>query len=550
MITALTIHNYALIDHIALDFSEGLTVITGETGAGKSILLDALSLVLGKRADLSSIKDTSKKCFVEVHLAISSYNLKTIFESNDIDYEDYTILRRELLPGGKSRAFVNDSPVTLSQLQVVAEQVISIHSQHETQKLFTEKFQIQLIDAFANNKKVLEAYSAKRKEYIDVTNTLSKLITNKDEASKEYVYSLFLLEELKAIPLDKINQESLEEDLEKLENAELIQIALAEAAKILSQEPIGTLETAKEARLSLNKIKTFSKAYQMLWERLNSIIIEAEDIYNEIYDQAEQVTIDPEAILKINQTLQELYKLQKKHQVNTVEELIQIQSELEQKVQRTQGYEEQIQALEVQKNAIFNELNLVSEKLRKNRKEAFPKLKKQLEIILEKIGMPQAQFKFVLEPLTEFREFGNDSLQILFTANTGMPFQELKKVASGGELSRIMLAIKAILSKYQNLPTLILDEIDTGVSGDIANKMGDLMKSMSTSLQLIVITHLPQIAAKGETHIKIFKESNQNKTVTGLKKLTKEARILEIASMMGGNSQSDTAIKHAKELLN
>ncbi len=550
MITSLIIHNYALIDHLSVSFSNGLTTITGETGAGKSIVLDALSLVLGKRADLSNVKDATKKCYVEAHIDISRYSLSDLFTENHLDYEPQTILRRELLPSGKSRAFVNDSPVTLAQLQAVSEYLIDIHNQHETTSLFSEKFQLELVDTLAGNQSLVNKFSVTRNNHNEVLSELEKIKQQQLEAQKEEDYSLFLLKELQALPLLSLQQDELEEQMETLTHAEHIQQSLGQAVQLLSQETVGTLETAKEARVLLDTIKSLSKKYTRLWERLNSVIIELQDIADESYRYAEDVELNPEALEAVNQRLQELYRLQQKHSVNTVEDLIQIQNQLDQKLRQTQAFEEQINRLERSKKQLDEELYHLAEEIRKNRHKAIPDLKTQVGLILSKIGLPNAKFEFQLIPHPEFKPNGMDSLQLLFTANKGIPLQPFKKAASGGELSRIMLAIKAVLSKYKKLPTLILDEIDTGVSGEIAHKIGAVMKEMSRSMQLLVITHLPQIASKGKIHIKIYKEEGKSGTTTHIKTLDKEERIVEIATMIGGNTQSQTAIKHARELLN
>ncbi len=550
MITSLTIHNYALINHIEVNLNKGLTVLTGETGAGKSILLDALSLVLGKRADLSSVNDTTKKCYVEAHLDVSNYNLISVFNKNNLDYDSVTIIRRELLPGGKSRAFVNDSPVTLSQLQAVSNYLIDIHNQHQTLSLFSENFQFQLLDTLANNASVLAEFSKTRNLYLTVSKELQSISQQKIEAEKEQDYNLFLLNELQSLPLSKINQQDLEEQLDTLSNAELIQQSLGQVIQIFSQESIGSIETLKEAIQTLGKIKSFSKKYEELYNRLQSSFIEIEDIFNETFSEVEQVEMNPEALETINQQLQELYRLQQKHSVASIEELVEVQSQLNEKITKVESFENRIITLTNEKNRLQQEAVNLAKNISENRKKAIPKFKNQVIEILKQIGLPDAQFDFKITATEEFKTNGMDSLQLFFTANKGMPFQELKKVASGGELSRIMLAIKAVLVKYKKLPTLILDEIDTGVSGEIANKMGDVMKNMSNNMQLLVITHLPQIAAKGNHHIKIFKKVEGNTTQTQLKTLNKEERIQEIAEMIGGKNQTQTAITHAKELLN
>ena len=550
MITILAIKNYALIEDIRVEFNEGLTIITGETGAGKSILLGALGLLLGKRADLSSVKDASKKCVVEGHFSIENYGLQTVFEENDLDYEPHTIIRREILSGGKSRAFVNDTPVALSQLQSLSPYLIDVHSQNETLEVVSENFQMEVIDALAENNELLKIYQAQFEDFKIVSEKLSALILEKEAASKELDYNTFLYNELQQAGLRKLNQKELEETYETLNNAEAIQESLSNVNKLLDEEQIGSLQTAKEARLVLGKIKDFSKNFEDLWTRLNSVIIEMEDISNEVSNMAEKIEADPETLFQVNEKLQALYKLQQKHAVSTVLELIEIEDKLEEKVSATLGLDDQIKNLEKQKN-IFRENTLkTAVKLHDKREGIIPVLKKKLEETLLPLGLPNAQFKFELSTSENFTNNGTDTLQLLFTANKGLAFGPLKKVASGGEMSRIMLAIKAVLAEYKKLPTIVFDEIDTGVSGEIANKMAAIMHKMSKSMQLLSITHLPQIAAKGDHHIKVYKEDINDVTATHLRVLGGEERIFEIAQMIGGKNVSEAAIANAKELLN
>ena len=550
MITSLAIKNYALIEDIRVDLNEGLTIITGETGAGKSIILGALALILGKRADLSSVKDPLKKCIIEGHFTIKNYKLQHIFHENDLDYEPNTIIRREILPGGKSRAFVNDTPVALTQLQALAPYLVDVHSQHETLEIVSETFQMEMIDALAENAELLNKYKAQFEDFKKTSETLSRLIHQKDAASKELDYNTFLYNELQQANLKKLNQQELEEAYETLNNAEVIQDALANANQLLDEEQIGSLQTAKEARILLGRIKEFSKKFEDLWQRLNSAIIEMEDIAAEININAENIEADPEMLFQVNEKLQMLYKLQQKHAVSSVEELIKIEEALEEKVNITLGLDEQIGNFEKQKSQLRESTLKTAEELHKKRMEAIPNLKKKLEEMLFPLGLPNAQFKFELFSSEEFKNNGTDTLQLLFTANKGLAFGPLKKVASGGEMSRIMLAIKAVLAEYKKLPTIVFDEIDTGVSGEIANKMADIMYQMSKKMQLLSITHLPQIAAKGDSHIKVYKEDANEVTATYLKHLNGDDRIVEIAQMLGGKNLSEAAIANAKELLN
>ena len=550
MITTIAIKNYALIEDIRMDFNNGLTIITGETGAGKSILLGALSLVLGKRADLNSMRDASKKCVIEAEFSIEKFALQTIFETNDLDYDAHTIIRREILPSGKSRAFINDTPVTLSQLQAVGPYLVDIHSQHETLSLSEEDFQLQVIDALANNQDLLKTYS---NQVVDLKNTekaLKEAQLKKSEAAKEIDYNTFLFNELEEANLTSINQKELEETYETLSNAEEIQESLAAVVQLFSEEQIGTLETAKEARASLNKLKNYGSVYQSLWDRLNSVIIELDDLNEEIEQVATSVEADPNQLLEINEKLQTLHKLQQKHNVATVSELIAIKDSLDNQITDTNNLDTLIEKLEKQVSTLTSEARKTGKSIHESRKKVLPTLKERLENILSKLGLPNARFEFKLALSETFREHGIDTLELLFTANKGMSMGSIKKVASGGEMSRIMLAVKAVLAEYKTLPTLIFDEIDTGVSGEIAHKMAIIMDEMSKTMQLVSITHLPQIASKGAQHIKVYKEDVDNSTVTGLKTLTQEERIVEIAQMIGGKEISDSALAHAKELLN
>ena len=550
MITVLAIKNYALIEDIRVDLEQGMTVITGETGAGKSILLGALALLLGKRADLASVKDSSKKCVVEGHFSLKNYNLEPVFDENDLDYDSHTIIRREILPGGKSRAFVNDSPVALAQLQSLAPYLVDIHSQHETLEIVSETFQMEVIDALAGNSTLLKRFQTQLSDFKENEKKLIALKQQKVDETKELDYNTFLFNELEQAGLKGLNQEELEETYETLNNSETIQDAFSQVSQLFNEDPIGTLDTAKEARIVLGRIKTFSSTYEDFWNRLNSAIIELEDLADEILDTSENVAADPEMLLHVNEKLQSLYKLQQKHSLATVAELLELQNSLEEKVNTTLGLDDKIEKLE-DKGKLFSQAALKSgAELHDKRKKAIPELKKQLESILATLGLPNAQFLFNLNPSKDFKRNGTDTLELLFTANKGTTPGTLKKVASGGEMSRIMLAIKAVLAKYKKLPTIVFDEIDTGVSGEIANKMALIMFQMSRNMQVLTITHLPQIAAKGEHHLKVYKEDIEQVTVTHLKPLDNEERILEIAQMLGGKKISDAALANAKELLN
>ncbi|NNK54285.1 MAG: DNA repair protein RecN [Flavobacteriaceae bacterium] len=550
MITNLAIKNYALIDDIRVDFSSGLTIITGETGAGKSILLGALSLLLGKRADLSSVKDPSKKCVIEADFAIAGYDFEAIFTENDLDYDPNTIVRREILPSGKSRAFVNDTPVTLSQLQALGVRLVDVHSQHETLVLSSESFQLEVIDALAGNDSVLERYRDQRNNVIKITEQLKQLEEQKETANRELDYNTFLFNELKEAALDGIDLQELEEQYETLNNIEVIQESLANAIGFFSEENSGTINTAKQARMALSRIQEFSAEFGEHWERINSSIIELEDLLESLHDSAMKLDADPQKLHEINDKLQLVYKLQQKHTAADISELLEIQLQLEGKINATIDMDERIDSLKQQLIEGTEKATSSAEILHENRILAIPLLKEKLERILKELGLPNARFQFEIAMQDTFRTHGMDTLELLFTANKGLNFGPLKKVASGGELSRIMLAVKAVLAKYKQLPTIIFDEIDSGVSGEIANKMAVIMGEMSKSMQLMSITHLPQIAAKGDRHVMVYKEDIDDVTVTRLKELDNDERIVEIAKMIGGKNITEAAIANAKELLN
>ncbi|TDX10772.1 DNA repair protein RecN [Flavobacterium sp. S87F.05.LMB.W.Kidney.N] len=550
MITSLSIKNYALIEKLAIDFSKGFSIITGETGAGKSIILGAIGLVLGKRADLTSLKNKEEKCVIEAHFEISKYNLKDFFEANDLDYEDETIIRREILPSGKSRAFINDSPVNLQELQDLSLYLIDIHSQQQTQELSDENVQFKIIDAIANNGGVIAEYQKLLKSYKADKSKWNALIKKQSDSGKEQEYNTFLLNELVSAQLKSGEQEELEADYEKLNNVEIIKESLDKSLTIANEEQFGVFHNLNEIKAALQKVAPFSPEYQNLFERVTSLAIEFDDVSKELENCSEKLLNDPVQLELVNQKLQLIYNLQKKHQVNSVDDLLQIQAELGNSLLELDNMDEEIAALSkiIEEKTI--ELDNYAVQIHQNRVNAIPKLSEQLISILETLGMPNVRFKMELLPSEVYFQNGKDELQFLFSANKGTDFGLLKKVASGGEMSRIMLAVKAILAKYSKLPTLIFDEIDTGVSGEIAIRMGEIMKEMSASMQIFAITHLPQIAAKGDSHFKVSKSTVGDDTQSELKLLSQEERILEIAQMLSGANISDSALNHAKQLLN
>ena len=550
MLTGLSIKNYALIDQLQVNFNDGFTIITGETGAGKSILLGGLSLILGKRADLSSLRDTEKKCIIEATFDISNYNLKSLFIAEDLDYEAQTIIRREILPSGKSRAFVNDSPVKLNSLQLLGEKLIDIHSQHETLQLTDDNFQFQVIDALAETSENLVTYKEYLKTYKLLQKELKQLQQFQAEAIKEHDYNSFLLNELVSANLKPDELAELEEEFEVLSNVESIQEKLESVNQLLSEEQIGVLTNLREVKNTMQKLALISANYKDLSERVNSALIELDDVATEVEGFQTELDVNPKRLEEVEGKLSAINNLMQKHIVQTIPELIEIREQLAQKVEATENVDKDILNKEKEIKAVVKQLDSEAAIITKKRNSAIPKLITQLEEILSQLGMPNAQFKITLNKSEIFLFNGKDELDFLFSANKGGQFNTLKKAASGGELSRIMLAIKSILSKYIKLPSIIFDEIDTGVSGEISNKMADIMSQMSQKMQVFSITHLPQIAAKGNTHFKVYKEDVDNVTTSNLIQLDYDERVVELAQMLGGTTLSDSAIAHAKQLLN
>jgi DNA repair protein RecN (Recombination protein N) len=550
VLTKLTIQNYALIEHLNVNFSNGLSIITGETGAGKSILLGGLSLILGKRADLTVINDASSKCIVEATFDIAKYDLKKLFKEQDLDYEPETIIRREILPSGKSRAFVNDSPVNLNVLSILGEHLIDIHSQHQTLELTNNDFQFDILDALAKNQKILSEYKINLSEYRTFVKDIEALLTRKSDAIKEHDYNSFLLNELVEAELNIVDLEALEEEQSTLSNVEFVTEELHLSNQLLNEEQIGVLQNLSALKSSFAKLSRISKTYEELYNRIVSSYIELDDLQTEIEALKDGLELNPERLEEVNKKLQLINNLMQKHTAENIEELLSIQNDLDEKVQSYETIDDAIDKKQKEIQLQSNKLNDLAKAIHDNRKKVIPEFIHQMETILNDLGMPNAKFKIDLEVSEDFYSNGKDTIELLFSANKGSEFLPLKKAASGGELSRIMLAIKSILTKYMNLPTIMFDEIDTGVSGEISTKMADIMHQMSRSMQVFSITHLPQIAAKGDNHFKVYKEDINDKTTTHLVKLNQDERIVEIAQMLGGKKISTSAIAHAKQLLN
>ena len=550
LLTQLSIKNYALIDDLNVSFSDGFTTITGETGAGKSIFLGGLSLVLGKRADRTSLRDQEQKCIIEAEFRISSYGLRDFFTHNELDYDDHTILRREVLPSGKSRAFINDTPVTLDILSGLGTKLIDIHSQHQTLQLTDADFQIKVVDALAGNAVILREYMELLDRYKEADKELEMLRSQQQQALKDHDYNSFLLNELENARLEEANQEDLEEEYEQLTHVEEILEKLSQGTQLLQDEQMGVLATLGQLKQLCVRLSGFGPRYQDLSERINSSYIELDDLAAELESQQQDLVADPRRMEEVESRLQALYTLQKKHAVSTVGELLVISRELAEKVEITSNLDTIIEEKQAALEKMHQDLDDKASKLSQRRKEVVPKLVSELETTLKPLGMPNARFRITLNKVSEFKRNGKEDLIVEFSANKGSDYGSLKKVASGGELSRIMLVIKAILAQYESLPTMMFDEIDTGVSGEISNRMGNIMMQMSKRMQVFSITHLPQVASKGDQHFKVYKEDVGGITHTRMKALNLDERIVELAEMLGGKSLSESALAHARQLLN
>ncbi len=550
MLTSLSIKNYALIEDIKINLQQGFTIITGETGAGKSIMLGALGLLLGKRADYSAIRNADNKCVIEGVFEISNYKLQAFFKKEDLDYEDQTIIRREILASGKSRAFINDTPVTLPVLGKLGDFLIDIHGQHQTLSLGENQYQFQVLDTLSKNKDLLLEYTTALRSYKKLQQRLTELKESQAQALKEHDYNLFLLNELEEARLKDGMLEELEERYEELSNVEMLTEHLGAAVNYIQQEEVGSLSSLKEVRTSLGKIAGFSSNYASLKERVESVVIELDDIAQDLETSLDRVEANPKELEEVNAKLQVIYNLQKKHSAESIQELLNITTELRDKVDLTENAEADLQKVNLEILNSKEDLTRIAKGIHDNRAKAIPGFISKVEKILTDLGMPNARLKIELNFREEYFNNGQDQLLWFLSANKGGDFNDIKKAASGGELSRIMLAVKSILATQSKLPTIIFDEIDTGVSGDIAQKMGDILQSMGSSMQVIAITHLPQIAGKGSKHFKIFKEDIKDTTVTKIKELETGERIEELAMMLGGNTLSESAMAHAKSLLN
>lgn len=550
MITSLKISNYALIEHLDISFDTGMTCITGETGAGKSILMGGLGLVLGKRADLSVLKDNEKKCVIEASFLIGKYNLKGFFDDAGLDYEEETLLRREIIPNGKSRAFINDTPVNLDLLGRLSEVLIDVHSQLENQSLFKNEYQFLVLDAIAGNQEILKDYKNKLREYQNTQKDYDHLKQLNEDAVKIQDYNQFLYDELVAEQLTPEMLTPLEEEIDQLSNVESLQQSLAQGIHLIEEEQIGMLTQFSTLNALLNDASSKSKNFNVFRERVNSLSIELKDILDDLINKQQTLESNPALLEKLTARWDKIQSLLQKHQVDNIENLIQVRESLGKKLEETQDLDHRIKALKDKLSELERSLEDLSQQLHRNREEASPKLCGQMEQIISKMGMQNARFKIDLTLVDQFLTNGKEQIDFLFSANLGSDFKPIKKVASGGEMSRIMLSIKAILSQFKQLPSIVFDEIDTGVSGAVSNEIANIMAHMSENMQVFTITHLPQVAAKGKQHFLVYKEVRGNTTTTKLKELDQEQRVKELAQMLSGEELTRTALDHAKQLLN
>ena len=548
MLSRIYIQNFALIDQLEINFKKGLQVITGETGAGKSIILGALRLILGERADSKSISDFSTKSVVEAEFKISE-SLKIFFEENDLDFEEDTIIRREILPSGKSRAFVNDVPVTLDVLKELSERLIDIHSQFETSQLFSEEYQFKIIDGLSENKNLIESYQSDYFEFQRKQRELERLKNTLSEGNKESDYKLFLLEELEAAQLETVNYELLQSQISLAENKGAISELLAQIFARTDQEEVGLFDGFYDVKNKLSRVADLSLQFSELNARLEENYVEFKDILFQLQNEAEKLDANPEDLLVLQEQNDKINALFLKHKVSDIEDLLKIKEELSLEKNSFEDIEHKIAQLEKEIAEASQSLVKKADILSKNRKKAAPVFVEKVESLLHQLGLEKAKVEVELSSTKEFGKFGTEKIQLLFQANAGFALKPIQNAISGGERSRVMLSIKKLMAENAELPTLILDEIDTGVSGRIADEMGNVMQEMAENMQLIVITHLAQVAAKGNDNYKVQKSDIEGKTQTRIFPLNQEEKLTEIAQLLSGSKITDAAILQAKELM-
>jgi DNA repair protein RecN (Recombination protein N) len=550
VLKSLIIKNYALIEDLNVEFDSGFTVITGETGAGKSIVLSALDLVLGRRADAKVMRDPQKKCIVEAHFDVSHYDLTQVFKRLELDYDHVTILRREIWPSGKSRAFVNDSPTSLSQIQELKKHLVEIHHQGEAENLYLESFQLDLIDTMAGAQGQLIKYRGDFTHWQKLIKERQELVDLRQRALQEEDYQNFILNELTALDLDQIDQDDLEQQQNLLTHQELIQNVIQEVSVIVGQDDLGLMDQLTKVRQRLSQIDGVTQDLGQLSERIEAMRIELADIQSSLDRQLDRIEHDPQQAQNIENLLDGLYRLQKKHGMDRVEDLIDLRENLSQRLSDSSQTDDRIAALTAEIDRIYADLNERANLIHQTRLAAVPKLENKLLDYFRALSLPEARISFRIERTDQLNIQGGVACSFWFSANKGIDLRPIQKVASGGETSRVVLSVKAVLSDFKQLPTLIFDEIDTGISGETAAKMADILAQMSTRGQLFCLTHLPQTAAKGRFHKRIFKRSDGDRTKTFIEDLGPQDRVLEIAQMIGGQDLTDSAKAHARQLLN
>ncbi len=550
MLKSLIIKNYALIEDLKASFDSGFTVITGETGAGKSILLGALDLVLGRRADTKVMRNATQKCIVEAHFDISAYGLRPFFDDLELDYDPATILRREIWPSGKSRAFVNDSPVSLSQVQELKKHLVEIHHQGDTHNLESESFQLKLIDTIAGHEGAVKKYSSDYAQWLKAKSKLDDLLRRRQKAVQEEDYQKFILEELETLNLDNIDQSELEERRNLAQNQEQIQNVVHEVSALIGQDDLGLLDRLFDIRQRLNSVSHVSDDFGRVAERIDGLRIELEDIQETLEQRLGLVEDQPEELRRIEHLLDELYRIQRKHGMHTTQELIDFRDKLSSGLQDTNDLDQMIKELEQEVLSTKKSLEIQAEQLYERRLAVIPDIESRLGAYFNELALPEARLAFKIERTAELNINGGAQSSILFSANKGIDLRPIQKVASGGEMSRVTLSVKAVMAEFQHLPTLIFDEIDTGISGDTASKMAEILLQMSARGQLFCLTHLPQTAAKGRFHKRIFKQIHGEQSQTFIQDLDAEQRVMEIAQMIGGHELTDSAKAHARQLLN
>lgn len=549
MLKSLFISNYALIDKVDIKFDNGLTVITGETGAGKSVLLGALALILGNRSDLNALWDRDQKCVVEGEFFIGNYGLQSVFDANDVDYDDSTIIRREVLPSGKSRAFVNDTPVNLNFLKEIAGRLIDVHSQHQNLLLDDSGFQRMVIDTVAKNKDLQNDYTLVYDSYKGTQAKIDRLIEENNKQKDDLDYMQFQYNQLAEANLVEGEWEELEQNLQELSHVEEIKTNLAEVDHILSHEPNRVVEGLYSALNKMQKIGEYLHDGDEIVNRIESAYLDLKDLAHDLGARVEDLEYDPVAIQKVQDRLDLIYTLQKKHHLESIADLNKLKDDLQAKINKINFFDDELKQLQLELNETEKSLSVKAKKLTDSRVTVFDVVKSEIDNNLKALGMPHANFVIQSEFLDDYRPHGKDAIEFLFSANkNGVP-SSINKVASGGEMSRVMLCIKSVLSSAKGLPTIIFDEIDTGVSGEVADQMGVIMTQMASSLQVLSITHLPQIAVKGDHHFKVFKTDDKERTVSQIKKMSHEDRVVEIAKMLSGAELSDAALENARTLL-